>query len=119
MKQRESGVNRMYVQLMLTDHDHETDLWSWGGEPIYRNGKYVGATTTTGYGYTFKKQVSRCFDVFIPKRGGRKILFRACRFVSVLLKIWTRRAPSIASQTNGCFRATTKSTLPERVILQK
>lgn len=57
MKQRDEGVKRMYVQLILQDHDHEIDLWPWGGEPIYRNGKYVGATTTTGYGFTFKKQV--------------------------------------------------------------
>ncbi|KAK6644016.1 hypothetical protein RUM43_000281 [Polyplax serrata] len=57
LRQRESGVKRVYVQLILTDHDCDRDLWSWGGEPIYRNGKYVGATTTTGYGYTFKKQI--------------------------------------------------------------
>lgn len=47
----------MYVQLLLEDHDLETDLWPCGGEPIYRNGKYVGMSTTTGYGFTFKKQV--------------------------------------------------------------
>jgi len=58
LKQRDEGVRRMYVQLILQDHDPELDLWSWGGEPIYRNGEYVGATTTTGYGFTFKKQVS-------------------------------------------------------------
>jgi pyruvate dehydrogenase phosphatase regulatory subunit len=57
MKQRDEGVKRMYVQLILQDHDHDIDLWPWGGEPIYRNGKYVGAVTTTGYGFTFKKQV--------------------------------------------------------------
>ena len=57
MKQRVEGVKRMYVQLILQDHDHEIDLWPWGSEPIYRNGKYIGATTTTGYGFTFKKQV--------------------------------------------------------------
>jgi pyruvate dehydrogenase phosphatase regulatory subunit len=57
MKQRDEGVKRMYVQLIVQDHDHEIDLWPWGGEPIYRNGKYVGAITTTGYGFTFKKQV--------------------------------------------------------------
>lgn len=57
LKQREEGVKRMYIQLLLEDHDCETDLWPWGGEPIYRNGKYVGMCTTTGYGYTFKKQV--------------------------------------------------------------
>ncbi|KAH8270976.1 hypothetical protein KR044_007424, partial [Drosophila immigrans] len=57
LKQREEGVKRMYVQLLLNDHDHEVDMWCWGGEPIYRDGVYVGMTTTTGYGYTFEKQV--------------------------------------------------------------
>lgn len=57
LKQRENGVKRKYVQLLLNDHDPEIDLWSWGGEPIYRNGKYCGMTTTTAYGFTFKKQV--------------------------------------------------------------
>lgn len=57
LKQREEGIKRMYIQLLLDDHDLETDLWPCGGEPIYRNGNYVGMCTTTGYGYTFKKQV--------------------------------------------------------------
>ncbi|KAL2723148.1 hypothetical protein V1477_019739 [Vespula maculifrons] len=57
LKQREEGVKRKYVQLLLNDHDLEFDTWCWGGEPIYRNGKYCGMTTTTGYGFTFKKQV--------------------------------------------------------------
>jgi len=58
LKQREQGVKRKYVQLLLNDHDLEFDTWCWGGEPIYRNGKYCGMTTTTGYGFTFKKQVN-------------------------------------------------------------
>lgn len=57
LKQKQEGVKKMYVQLLLNDHDHETDIWSWGGEPIFRNGVYCGMTTTTGYGFTFKKQV--------------------------------------------------------------
>lgn len=57
LRQRQEGIRRQYVQLLLTDHDHELDMWSWGGEPIYRNGNYCGQTTTTSYGYTFKKQV--------------------------------------------------------------
>ncbi|KAL0271652.1 UNVERIFIED_CONTAM: hypothetical protein PYX00_008677 [Menopon gallinae] len=69
LKQREEGVKRMYVQLILTDHDHERDLWSWGGEPIYRDGKYVGATTTTGYGYTFKKQICLGFVKNVDENG--------------------------------------------------
>ncbi|XP_043289397.1 pyruvate dehydrogenase phosphatase regulatory subunit, mitochondrial [Venturia canescens] len=57
LRQREDGVKRKYVQLLLNDHDPDIDLWCWGGEPIYRNGRYCGMTTTTGYGFTFKKQV--------------------------------------------------------------
>lgn len=48
----------MYIQLLLNNHNCDTDLWPWGGEAIYRNGRYVGETTTTGYGFTFKKQVN-------------------------------------------------------------
>ncbi|CAB0020419.1 unnamed protein product [Nesidiocoris tenuis] len=59
LKQKEEGVKRMYIQLLMVGHDEETDFWSWGGEPIYRNGKYAGATTTTGYGFTFKQQVTK------------------------------------------------------------
>jgi len=62
LRQREQGVQRKYVQLLLNDHDPEVDTWSWGGEPIYRNGKYCGLTTTTGYGFTFKKQVNQIFS---------------------------------------------------------
>lgn len=47
----------MYVQLLLNDHDPDIDMWCWGGEPILRNGHYCGQTTTTGFGYTFKKPV--------------------------------------------------------------
>lgn len=69
IKQRENGVRRMYVQLLLNDHDPDIDLWSWGDEPIYRNGLYCGQTTTTGYGYTFKKQVCLGFVKNIDKKG--------------------------------------------------
>ncbi|CAH1101011.1 unnamed protein product [Psylliodes chrysocephalus] len=72
LKQREEGVKRMYLQLILEDHDMETDLWPWGGEPIYRNGKYVGLTTTTGYGFTFKKQVCLGFVEDYDQNGNRQ-----------------------------------------------
>ncbi|XP_047524964.1 pyruvate dehydrogenase phosphatase regulatory subunit, mitochondrial isoform X2 [Pieris napi] len=69
LKQREMGVTRQYVQLLLTDHEHELDLWSWGGEPIYRDGNYCGQTTTTSYGFTFKKQVCLGFVQNLDKDG--------------------------------------------------
>ncbi|GLV45547.1 uncharacterized protein CBL_02567 [Carabus blaptoides fortunei] len=69
LRQREEGVRRMYIQLLVNDHDHETDIWAWGGEPIYRNGRHVGTTTTTGYGFTFKKQVCLGFIQNIDDNG--------------------------------------------------
>lgn len=62
----------MYVQLLLEDHDLETDLWPFGGEPIYRNGQYVGMSTTTGYGFTFKKQVCLGFIENFDEKGTRQ-----------------------------------------------
>lgn len=57
LKQRDEGIKKMYIQLLLNEHDPDVDYWSWGGEPIYRDGKFAGQTTTTTYGFTFKKQV--------------------------------------------------------------
>ncbi|XP_046467486.1 pyruvate dehydrogenase phosphatase regulatory subunit, mitochondrial isoform X1 [Neodiprion pinetum] len=69
LKQREDGVRRKYVQLLVTDHDPDIDPWCWGGEPIYRDGKYCGMTTTTGYGFTFKKQVCLGFVQNLDENG--------------------------------------------------
>ncbi|KAI8431224.1 hypothetical protein MSG28_001261 [Choristoneura fumiferana] len=69
LKQREEGVRRHYVQLLLTDHEHELDPWSWGGEPIYRDNVHCGQTTTTSYGYTFKKQVCLGFVENLDENG--------------------------------------------------
>ncbi|KAJ8922391.1 hypothetical protein NQ315_004336 [Exocentrus adspersus] len=72
LKQRDEGVKRMYLQLILEDHCLDTDLWPWGGEPIFRNGKYVGMTTTTGYGFTFKNQVCLGFVENLDEKGQRQ-----------------------------------------------
>ncbi|MCL4123272.1 UNVERIFIED_CONTAM: hypothetical protein GTU68_015012 [Idotea baltica] len=56
-RKRIEGAKRLYVHLTLDDHDAEVDPWPWGGEPIYRDGKFVGVTTTTGYGFTLQKIV--------------------------------------------------------------
>ncbi|XP_012143868.1 pyruvate dehydrogenase phosphatase regulatory subunit, mitochondrial isoform X2 [Megachile rotundata] len=69
LKQREEGVKRKYVQLLLNDHDPEYDTWCWGSEPIFRNGKYCGMTTTTGYGFTFRKQVCLGFIQNFDSQG--------------------------------------------------
>lgn len=64
----------MYVQLLLTDHDPEIDLWCSSGEPIYRDGQYCGLTTTTSYGFTFKKQVCLGFVQDLNEDGSRNIV---------------------------------------------
>ncbi|XP_077301849.1 pyruvate dehydrogenase phosphatase regulatory subunit, mitochondrial isoform X2 [Arctopsyche grandis] len=74
LKQRDEGIKRQYVQMLLNDHDPETELWSWGGEPIYRDGKYCGQTTTTSYGFTFQKQVCLGFVQDINEEGKRNVV---------------------------------------------
>lgn len=80
LRQREQGVKRKYVQLLLNDHDPEVDTWSWGGEPIYRNGKYCGMTTTTGYGFTFKKQVNQIFFFILSLFLQNKKNAKSCEY---------------------------------------
>lgn len=36
----------------LNKHDEDRDNFPWKGEPIFRNGNYVGNVTSTAYGYT-------------------------------------------------------------------
>ena len=50
LKQRKEGVGQRFAQLILDDFDVHQDVWPWGGEPIYRDNKFVGYTTTCGYG---------------------------------------------------------------------
>lgn len=64
-QQKKRGVKRLYVHLQLEDHNPEVDPWAWGGEPIYRDGVFVGVTTTTGYGFTLNNLVSYVLLLFL------------------------------------------------------
>jgi len=57
--QIDNGVKKMFVMLLLDPIDHSADIdpWPWGGESIYRNGKYCGSVTTTSYGFSLAKQI--------------------------------------------------------------
>ncbi|KAF7638131.1 hypothetical protein Mgra_00002359 [Meloidogyne graminicola] len=59
--QLDRGVNRRFVQLLLENHNLESDPWPQGEEPIYRNGKLVGWTTTAAYGFTLGCHVNKLF----------------------------------------------------------
>lgn len=69
LKQKENGIKRIYCQFLLDEHDYEIDIWPSGNEPIYRDGKLCGRTTTCSYGFTFKKQVCLGFVQNIAEDG--------------------------------------------------
>ena len=56
-KQRALGIKKKLVQFLIEGHDLDNDLWPWGGEPIYRNDKFCGTTTSTAYGFTLDRHV--------------------------------------------------------------
>lgn len=62
--------------MLLDNHEHDvdTDPWPWGGEPIFRDGKYVGSVTTASYGYSLKKHVAIGFVHNYGDDGQRKLV---------------------------------------------
>lgn len=57
LQQRQDGVFRRFVMLILEDHDTELDLWPWWGEPVYRNDQLAGTTTSSAYSYTLERHI--------------------------------------------------------------
>ncbi|KAJ6666141.1 hypothetical protein lerEdw1_001045 [Lerista edwardsae] len=57
LRQKQEGVYKRFTMFILEDHDTDLDLWPWWGEPIYRNGHYVGKTTSSAYSYTLERHV--------------------------------------------------------------
>uniref|UniRef100_A0A8D0GQS0 Pyruvate dehydrogenase phosphatase regulatory subunit, mitochondrial n=1 Tax=Sphenodon punctatus TaxID=8508 RepID=A0A8D0GQS0_SPHPU len=70
MLQKQEGVYKRFTMFILEDHDTNLDLWPWWGEPIYRNGHYVGQTTSSAYSYTLERHVCLGFvQNFDPETG--------------------------------------------------
>ena len=67
LAQRQEGVSRRFLMLVLEDHDTELDLWPWWGEPVYRDGQLVGTTTSSAYSYTLERHV--CLGFVSPPLG--------------------------------------------------
>uniref|UniRef100_A0A3B5MKU8 Pyruvate dehydrogenase phosphatase regulatory subunit, mitochondrial n=1 Tax=Xiphophorus couchianus TaxID=32473 RepID=A0A3B5MKU8_9TELE len=67
LQQRQEGVFRRFVMLVLEDHDTELDLWPWWGEPVYRSGQLAGTTTSSAYSYTLERHV--CLGFVSPPPG--------------------------------------------------
>lgn len=57
LKQKEYGISKKFCQLLLENFDTDADVWPSGKEPIFRNGKLVGLTTSSAYGFTLDRFV--------------------------------------------------------------
>ncbi|KAJ8686178.1 hypothetical protein QAD02_021972 [Eretmocerus hayati] len=55
--QKERGVTRRLVLFTIDNFDLNKDVWAWGGEPLYRNGQFVGTVTSAGYGFNIGKLI--------------------------------------------------------------
>ncbi|XP_074142085.1 pyruvate dehydrogenase phosphatase regulatory subunit, mitochondrial isoform X1 [Sminthopsis crassicaudata] len=75
LQQRQNGVYKRFTMFILEDHDTDLDLWPWWGEPIYRNGQYVGMTTSSAYSYTLERHVCLGFvHNFNPETGEKLVV---------------------------------------------
>ncbi|XP_070203054.1 pyruvate dehydrogenase phosphatase regulatory subunit, mitochondrial-like isoform X3 [Littorina saxatilis] len=80
-QQRDHGVNKRFVHFQLEDYDVNLDLWPWGGEPIYRNGRNAGLTTTCGFGFALDSMVCLGFVRDFDDKGVEQILKNSNDFV--------------------------------------
>ncbi|XP_029170477.1 pyruvate dehydrogenase phosphatase regulatory subunit, mitochondrial-like [Nylanderia fulva] len=55
--QKIQGVTKRLVLFVLDGMDLNKDVWAWGGEPLYRNGQFVGTVTSAGYGFVTEKLI--------------------------------------------------------------
>eukprot|EP00061_Rhincodon_typus_P017420 g46110.t1 len=74
LQQRQEGVCRRFTMFILDDHDTDLDLWPWWSEPIFRNGRYVGMTTSSAYSYTLARHVCLGFVHQYDEDTGAKLV---------------------------------------------
>ncbi|XP_001362424.3 pyruvate dehydrogenase phosphatase regulatory subunit, mitochondrial isoform X1 [Monodelphis domestica] len=74
LKQKQNGVYKRFTMFILEDHDTDLDLWPWWGEPIYRNGQYVGVTTSSAYSYTLERHICLGFVHNFNEETGEQLV---------------------------------------------
>nr|XP_051703249.1 pyruvate dehydrogenase phosphatase regulatory subunit, mitochondrial isoform X3 [Oryctolagus cuniculus] len=74
LQQKQNGVYKRFTMFILDDHDTDLDLWPWWGEPIYRNGQYVGKTTSSAYSYTLERHVCLGFVQNFSDTGEEQVV---------------------------------------------
>uniref|UniRef100_A0A8B9Q5N1 Pyruvate dehydrogenase phosphatase regulatory subunit, mitochondrial n=1 Tax=Apteryx owenii TaxID=8824 RepID=A0A8B9Q5N1_APTOW len=74
LEQKQNGVYKRFTMFILEDHDTDMDLWPWWGEPIFRNGRYVGKTTSSAYSYTVERHVCLGFVQHFDEKTGEELV---------------------------------------------
>ncbi|NWJ04974.1 PDPR phosphatase, partial [Crypturellus undulatus] len=74
LEQKQHGVYKRFTMFILEDHDTDMDLWPWWGEPIFRNGRYVGKTTSSAYSYTLERHVCLGFVQHFHEKTGEELV---------------------------------------------
>ncbi|XP_074007996.1 pyruvate dehydrogenase phosphatase regulatory subunit, mitochondrial isoform X2 [Numenius arquata] len=74
LEQKQNGVYKRFTMFILEDHDTDTDLWPWWGEPIFRNGRYVGKTTSSAYSYSLERHVCLGFVHHFDEKTGEELV---------------------------------------------
>ncbi|KAI1235475.1 hypothetical protein IHE44_0002340, partial [Lamprotornis superbus] len=74
LEQKQNGVYKRFTMFILEDHDTDMDLWPWWGEPIFRNGRYVGKTTSSAYSYTLERHVCLGYVHHFDEKTGEKLV---------------------------------------------
>jgi len=82
LKQKEIGVQKKFLQLILKDHDKYSDPWPFKGEPIFRNGKFAGVVTSGAFGYSLDSQVLMGYVMDIDPATGEKRFMKDNSFVN-------------------------------------
>lgn len=72
-RQKETGFKKRLVKFLIEDIDIDSDVWTWGSEPIYRNNQFVGTVTSAGYGFTLGKIVCLGF-ITRPSENGNQVI---------------------------------------------
>ncbi|ESO90306.1 hypothetical protein LOTGIDRAFT_123647 [Lottia gigantea] len=68
MELEQKGVQESLVQFSLESFDIQKDSWPWGGEPLFRQGEFVGKTSSCAYGFSSEKM--GCLGFIINKEHG-------------------------------------------------
>ena len=58
LAQNDKPLTKRFVQFLVDNVTLDTDPWPQGDEPIYKDGKVCGWTTSAAYGFTLGSHVS-------------------------------------------------------------